>query len=145
VSTPSRGERPQAAQGRRPSEAASRRLDPVEEVALVARARRELLLRAHRHRLYRSGLRPIREILLDNPLAQDYTRWGSPGPGRWVTIYATAGPTPHVFIVIAGLRLDTSRNGTDFGPNRNEDGPRWRLFSRIPTWATWSVRHPPGL
>jgi hypothetical protein len=95
--------------------------------------------------LYRSGLRPIREILLDNPLAQDYTRWGSPGPGRWVTIYATAGPTAHVFIVIAGLRLDTSRNGTDFGPNRNEDGPRWRLFSRIPTWATWSVRHPPGL
>jgi DNA-directed RNA polymerase specialized sigma24 family protein len=32
------------------------RLDPVEEVALVARARRELLLRAHRHRLRREDL-----------------------------------------------------------------------------------------
>ena len=62
-----------------------------------------------------------------------------------MTIYATDEPTPHVFIVIAGLRLDTSHNGTDVGPNRNEDGPRWRMLSYIPTWAHWSVRHPPGL
>jgi DNA-directed RNA polymerase specialized sigma24 family protein len=33
-----------------------RTLDPVEEVALAARARRELLLRAHRHRLRREDL-----------------------------------------------------------------------------------------
>jgi DNA-directed RNA polymerase specialized sigma24 family protein len=32
------------------------RLDPVEEVAVVARARRELLLRMHRHRLRREDL-----------------------------------------------------------------------------------------
>jgi len=95
--------------------------------------------------LYRSGVRPIAEILRDNPLAQDYVTWGAPGPGRWVTIYATDVPTPHVFIVIAGLRLDTSHNGTDEGPNRNEDGPRWRILDHIPTWANWSVRHPPGL
>jgi hypothetical protein len=50
-----------------------------------------------------------------------------------------------VFIVIAGLRLDTSHNGTDEGPNKNENGPRWRILSYIPTWAHWSVRHPPGL
>jgi hypothetical protein len=95
--------------------------------------------------LYRSGVRPIDEIVKDNPVAQDYVNWGDPGPGRWVTIYATDVPTPHVFIVIAGLRLDTSHNGTDEGPNRNEDGPRWRILPYIPTWAHWSVRHPPGL
>jgi hypothetical protein len=95
--------------------------------------------------LYRSGIRSIDEILAKNPLAQDYVRWGARGPGRWVTIYATDMPTPHVFAVIAGLRLDTSHGGTDVGPNRGEDGPRWRIFDHIPTWAHWSVRHPPGL
>jgi hypothetical protein len=95
--------------------------------------------------LYRSGVRPIAEILSENPLAQDYVSWGEPGPGRWVTIYATTAPTDHVFIVIAGLRLDTSHNGTDVGPNRDEDGPRWRVLDHIPTWARWSVRHPAGL
>jgi hypothetical protein len=92
--------------------------------------------------LYRAGVRPIAEILSRNPLAQDYTRWGLPGPGRWVTIYAT---TEHAFVVIAGIRLDTSHNGTDVGPNRNEDGPRWRILDHIPTWARWAIRHPPGL
>jgi hypothetical protein len=95
--------------------------------------------------LYRAGLRPLAEIVRDNPLAQDYLSWGTPGPGRWVTIYSTDTPTAHVFIVIAGLRLDTSHNGTDVGPNRNENGPRWRILDHIPTWAHWSVRHPLGL
>jgi hypothetical protein len=94
--------------------------------------------------LYRAGIRPISEILDTNPLAQNYRNWGVAGPGRWVSIFATATPTPHVFAVIAGLRIDTSHNGTDVGPNRNEDGPRWRLGA-IPSWAPWSVRHPPGL
>jgi Transglycosylase SLT domain len=95
--------------------------------------------------LYRSGVRPIEEILRQNPLAQAYVRWGAPGPGRWVTIYSTTSPTDHTFMTIAGLRLDTSHNGTDVGPNRGEDGPRWRVLDQIPTWARWSVRHPPGL
>jgi hypothetical protein len=95
--------------------------------------------------LYRSGIRPIGEIVQANPLAQDYVNWGEPGAGRWVTIYATTAPTAHVFAVIAGLRLDTSHNGTDLGPNRSEDGPRWRVLAEIPAWAHWSVRHPPGL
>jgi hypothetical protein len=95
--------------------------------------------------LYRAGVRPIGEIVRDNPLAQDYVRWGLPGRGRWVSVYATTTPTNHVFIVIAGLRLDTSHDGTDVGPNRGEDGPRWRLLDHIPTWARWWVRHPPGL
>jgi hypothetical protein len=95
--------------------------------------------------LYRSGVRPIAEIVRENPLAQDYVDWGLPGPGRWVSIYATTVPTDHVFIVIAGLRLDTSHNGTDIGPNRDQDGPRWRILDHIPDWAHWSVRHPAGL
>ncbi len=148
--------------------------DTAEVLAIVASARRALLLRVHRHRLrpqdledcysqatlellvhvraggrfaslYRSGVRPIGEILERNPLAQDYVGWGAPGPGRWVTIYAATTPTPHVFLVIAGLRLDTSHNGTDVGPNREQDGPRWRILDHLPTWARWSVRHPPGL
>lgn len=95
--------------------------------------------------LYRAGVRPFEEIIRENPLAQDYVNWGAPGPGRWVTIYATDSPTPHVFMLIAGLRLDTSHDGTDVGPNRYEDGPRWRILDQIPAWAHWSVRHPPGL
>jgi hypothetical protein len=95
--------------------------------------------------LYRAGVRPLAEIVAEDPLAQDYVHWGAPGPGRWVTIYATDAPTPHVFITIAGLRLDTSHDGTDVGPNRDENGPRWRILPYIPTWAHWSVRHPPGL
>ncbi len=95
--------------------------------------------------LLRAGVRPLSEILQDNPLAQSYVGWGDPGPGRWVTIFATASPTAHVFMVIAGLRLDTSHDGTDVGPNSAEDGPRWRILDHIPTWARWAVRHPPGL
>jgi hypothetical protein len=119
--------------------------DAAEEVAIVARAKRDVLLRAHRFRLYRAGVRPIAEIVKVNPLAQDYMRWGQPGPGRWVTIYSATSPSDHSFMTIAGLRLDTSHNGTDVGPNRDEDGPRWRILDHIPTWAHWSVRHPPGL
>jgi Transglycosylase SLT domain len=95
--------------------------------------------------LYKAGVRSLAEIVRENPLAQDYVHWGAPGPGRWVTIYATDLPTPHVFVVIAGLRLDTVGGGTDEGPNSAQGGPRWRLLSYIPTWAHWSVRHPPGL
>ena len=73
--------------------------------------------------LYRAGVRPLEEILRENPLAQDYVHWGAPGPGRWVTIYATDSPTPHVFMLIAGLRLDTSHDGTDIGPNRYRRRP----------------------
>lgn len=95
--------------------------------------------------LYMAGVRSLDEIERENPLAQDYVHWGAPGPGRWVSIYATESPTPHVFIVIAGLRLDTVGGGTDEGPNSAQEGPRWRLLPNIPTWAHWAVRHPPGL
>lgn len=143
---------------------AATRHDPADAVARVALARRDLLLRVHRHRLRpedledcysqatlelltraRAGGRFEDATHISNALAQDYVTWGLPGPGRWVTIYATTTPTEHVFVVIAGLRLDTSHRGTDVGPNRDQDGPRWRILDHLPGWAAWAVRHPPGL
>jgi hypothetical protein len=59
-------------------------------------------------------------------------RWGEPGPGRWVTIYANAA---HAFMTVAGLRFDTS--------GRRETGSRWQTAPR--GTAGFRVRHPPGL
>jgi hypothetical protein len=71
--------------------------------------------------------------LVDSPLdSSALARFGRPGPGRWVTIYANAG---HAFMTVAGLRFDTS--GRDAG------GSRWQADSR--TVAGFTVRHPAGL
>ena len=71
--------------------------------------------------------------LVDSPLdSSALARFGRPGRGRWVTIYANAG---HAFMTVAGLRFDTS--GRDAG------GSRWQARSR--TVAGFTVRHPPGL
>ncbi len=59
-------------------------------------------------------------------------RWGIKGEGKWITVYANKG---HVFMVIAGLRFDTSGYG--------ERGPRWRTEPR--SYAKFAVRHPRGL
>jgi len=45
--------------------------------------------------------------------------FGDRGKGEWMTVFAHGG---HAFVVIAGLRFDTS--------GRGEDGPRWRLERR---------------
>ncbi len=77
--------------------------------------------------------------------AEDSTElesYGEPGPGKWVSVYANS---EHAFMYVAGIRFDTSYNGTDDGPNREQSGPRWRVFPEVPKWATWVVRHPPGL
>jgi hypothetical protein len=77
--------------------------------------------------------------------AEDSTElesYGQPGPGKYVSIYANSG---HAFMYVAGLRFDTSYNGTDTGPNQGKSGPRWRVFDHVPNWAPWVVRHPPGL
>jgi hypothetical protein len=72
--------------------------------------------------------------LIPRPLtSSDLERWGAPGPGRWITVYANAG---HTFAEIAGLRWDTvgDAQGT---------GPRWHL---VPNSSDgFVVRHPPGL
>jgi cell wall-associated NlpC family hydrolase len=71
--------------------------------------------------------------LVDSPMdSSTLARYGKPGPGRWVTIYANAG---HAFMTVAGLRFDTS--GRDAG------GSRWQADSR--SVGGFVARHPPGL
>lgn len=71
--------------------------------------------------------------LLEDPLPSgSLTRYGKAGRGRWISVYAHGG---HAYVVIAGLRFDTS--------GRGEKGPRWRPEPRSPKGYT--VRHPPGL
>jgi cell wall-associated NlpC family hydrolase len=72
--------------------------------------------------------------LLDRPLVSgELARYGEPGPGRWITIYANAG---HVFMYVAGLRFDTSGRDGPFGS-------RWQAAPR--SLDGFAVRHPPGL
>ncbi len=60
-----------------------------------------------------------------------------------MTIYAD--PT-HAFMYVAGLRFDTVEDPAyDSGPNSGKPGARWRVSPSVPDWATWTVRHPPGL
>ena len=60
--------------------------------------------------------------------------FGSPGPGRWITIYANAG---HAYAVIAGLRWDTA--GDESGT-----GPRWHEGTAAAAGGTFVARHPTG-
>jgi hypothetical protein len=72
--------------------------------------------------------------ILDAPkVSGDFASSGAPGPGKWVTIYANAG---HTFMVVGGIRYDTSGRG---GPL----GTRWQTATR--SIAGFKVRHPPGL
>ncbi len=69
--------------------------------------------------------------LLRAPMASGgFMRWGAPGPGRWITTYANGG---HMFMVVAGLRFDTSGAG--------RDGTRWQ--AGVKSGGGYSVRHPP--
>jgi hypothetical protein len=62
--------------------------------------------------------------------------WGSRGAGRWITVYANKG---HVYMEIAGLRLDTSPVGDPSGRR----GTRWR--PAIGQRRGFAARHPTGL
>jgi hypothetical protein len=64
--------------------------------------------------------------------------WGSKGLGQWITVYTNPG---HAFVEIAGIRLDTSREG-DPHPARGT-GPRWRPV--MDTTAGYLARHPSDL
>jgi hypothetical protein len=63
-------------------------------------------------------------------------RFGARGPGRWITTYANKG---HVYLEVAGLRLDTSAVGDSFG---GRGGVRWR--SLIGKRRGFVTRHPVG-
>ena len=71
--------------------------------------------------------------LLKSPLASGgFLKWGEPGVGEWITIYTNPG---HMFMVVAGLRFDTS--------GRGRAGTRWQEGTR--STAGLEPRHYPGL
>jgi cell wall-associated NlpC family hydrolase len=71
--------------------------------------------------------------LLGAPMTSGgFMDWGAAGPGEWITIYANAG---HIFMVVAGLRFDTSGQG--------RAGTRWQEEPR--STDGFAVRSVPGL
>jgi hypothetical protein len=64
--------------------------------------------------------------------------WGQKGAGQWITVYTNPG---HAFIEIAGIRMDTSREG-DPHPARGT-GPRWRPVMH--GTSGYMARHPSDL
>jgi hypothetical protein len=71
--------------------------------------------------------------LMSSSLASTgFMSWGRRGPGRWITVRANAG---HAYMVIAGLRFDTSARGIG--------GSRWTAQMRSP--RGYAATHPPGL
>ena len=76
--------------------------------------------------------------LLRSPMASGpLMRWGGPGIGSWITVYANAG---HAWMTVAGLRFDTSGAGESLNQG---SGPRWRFNMRAATGYT--TRFSPGL
>ena len=74
--------------------------------------------------------------LLDAPLDSGrFMKWGAAGTGQWITVYTNPG---HAYVVIAGLRLDTSAAGD----RRGAKGPRWRPALR--KTRGFRARHPDG-
>jgi hypothetical protein len=81
--------------------------------------------------LHAAGL--LRFPMASGPLM----RWGAPGIGSWITVYANAG---HAWMTVAGLRFDTSSAGESLNQG---SGPRWRANMRAATG--YSTRFSPGL
>lgn len=75
--------------------------------------------------------------LLKSPLdSSSFMSWEERGKGEWITVYTNPG---HAFVVIAGLRLDTSATGD---PSGNK-GPRWR--PKLRSTSGFRARHPEDL
>jgi cell wall-associated NlpC family hydrolase len=85
------------------------------------------------HLLYGGGLLPVSYDAASGALES----FGRPGPGRWVTIYASAD---HVFMYVAGLRWDTHNAA---GPGDGSAGIGWHPLVR--SAAGFVARHPVGL
>jgi cell wall-associated NlpC family hydrolase len=84
------------------------------------------------HLLYGGGLLPVDYDAASGALES----FGAPGPGRWMTIYASAD---HVFMYVAGLRWDTHDAA---GPGDGSAGIGWHPLVRES--AGFVVRHPVG-
>jgi hypothetical protein len=85
------------------------------------------------HLLYGGGLLPVGYSAASGALES----FGRPGPGRWITIYASAD---HVFMYVAGLRWDTHDAA---GPGDGSAGIGWHPLVR--SAAGFVARHPAGL
>jgi cell wall-associated NlpC family hydrolase len=71
--------------------------------------------------------------LVSSPMVSgDFEDWGSPGPGKWITLYANAG---HVWMTVAGWRFDTVALA--------ESGTRWARGGG--EFDGMTVVHPTGL
>jgi peptidoglycan hydrolase-like protein with peptidoglycan-binding domain len=71
-------------------------------------------------------------LLSDTEDSSTLESYGSAGPGRWITIYANAG---HAYMIIAGLRFDTSAQSST-------GGSRWTTVGR--SSSGFVARHPTG-
>jgi hypothetical protein len=78
---------------------------------------------------------------IKSPLdSSSFMSWGQSGLGRWITVYTNPG---HAYVVIAGLRFDTSLGDRSAPQERlSGSGPRWRKYNRKP--AGFDARHPTG-
>jgi hypothetical protein len=75
--------------------------------------------------------------LLKSPLdSSGFMKYGKGGKGKWISIYANKG---HAYVIIAGLRFDTSSAGAA----RNQNGPRW--YKEKASKKGYEVRHPKGV
>jgi hypothetical protein len=85
------------------------------------------------HLLYGARLIPVSDTVASSALEA----FGLPGPGRWVTLYASAD---HVFMYVAGIRWDTHNAA---GPGDGSTGIGWHPLIR--SAAGFVARHPVGL
>jgi hypothetical protein len=72
--------------------------------------------------------------LIKSPMpSSGYYRWGERGKGEWLTVYTHSG---HMYIVVAGLRFDTSMT--------TGNGPGWSKVLRTNN-GEFTARHWRGL
>lgn len=71
------------------------------------------------------------DLLTTTMVSGQLAHWGTPGVGRWITIYANS---KHVYMEVAGLRYDTRGN------RPGVTGPRWHTLGA--SALNFKARHP---
>jgi hypothetical protein len=87
--------------------------------------------------------------LLTSPLdSSSFMTWGESGPGSWITIYTNPG---HAYMVVAGLRFDTSMRTPLAGTARRSSKTGKTVKTLTSRWSStlrsgsgYKVRHPVG-